>query len=65
MTYVSKILSQMTGIFKPQQKAIFALLVTVRNYPSWQKNKKHHHQESMRGAPDEEPRRMGQDYRRP
>ncbi len=26
MTYVSKILSQMTGIFKPQQKAIFALL---------------------------------------
>ncbi len=39
--------------------------VTVRNYPSWQKNKKHHHQESMRGAPDEEPRRMGQDYRRP
>ena len=26
MTHVSKILSQMTGIFKPQQKAIFALL---------------------------------------
>ena len=26
MTYVSKILSQMTGIFQPQQKAIFALL---------------------------------------
>ena len=26
MTYVSKTLSQMTGIFKPQQKAIFALL---------------------------------------
>ena len=26
MTYVSKIISQMTGIFQPQQKAIFALL---------------------------------------
>ncbi len=26
MTYVSKIISQMTGIFKPQQKASFALL---------------------------------------